>query len=288
MVLPQIVVVVDSEGVPTVAGITPDSIKQLTFGQVDLSTMRVPKSNVEWFTRSNVQHIEIRHKTDGLFLFANGKPLPRLGWNDESFNTVGDLAGKFGGLSQPVADIVKMVLPFVRHLGLDVVVKFPLQQGAAAIPLADPNAPVPAAATTAMPPSAIVRITVKYTEEGVPSIMNVSSRDLAGAMGMDMSAMELPPDTMAMLRDRGVQHIVMRTTPDAVWIWINAEPLPTLVWSDDNLKNGAELYGQLFLTDESLIKALNTLLPVLRKLDGEVVLQFPVPPGASAIPLPQR
>jgi hypothetical protein len=282
--LPQIVIDVNSEGVPTVAGISPETVRQLTFGQVDLSGMRVPKENVDWFTNSNIQHLEIRHQPDGLYLYANGKPLPRLGWDDESFNTVGELAGQFAAPNQPMGDIIKMVLPFVRRLGLDVVVRFPTQEGAAAIPLADPNAtPAP---TVAVTPSAVARLTVNYDDQGVPSIMNVSSRDLATAMGVDMSSMELPPSTMAMLQQQGIQHITLRTTPDAVLIWVNGKPLPDIVWSDENLKNTAELYGQLGMADQSLVGALTTLLPVLRQLDADVVLQFPVPPGAQAIPTP--
>src|SRR4029450_6140458 len=129
--LPRITVDVNADGVPSIAGISPDAVKAMTFGQVDLSNLRVPKEYVDWFTSANIQNVELVHKDDGLYLYVNGKPLPHLGWNSESFDAMGDLVSQTGVLAEPFASIVKMALPFVRNVGADVVIKFPAHEGAA-------------------------------------------------------------------------------------------------------------------------------------------------------------
>ena len=76
--LPRIVIDVDSEGNPSVLGLSPAVLKGLG---VDLAGMQVPPATVEQMTKANVQHIEIASVGDRLVLLANGKPMPHLGWN---------------------------------------------------------------------------------------------------------------------------------------------------------------------------------------------------------------
>jgi hypothetical protein len=286
--LPQIVVDVNSEGVPSFAGITPETVKALTFGQVDLSNMRIPKEYVTQLTNANVQHIEVVHNNDGLYIYANGKPLPHIRWDGQSIGEVSDLIGQLGILTEPTASIVKTVLPFVQNVGMDIVLNFPHQANAAAIPLADKNvqAATPVAATVV--PSARARLHVQYGEDGVPSVMNVSSRDLGKALGFDLSMLELPPDRVQSFKDHNIQHVVVRSMPDGIRLWVNGQPLPTLAWSEDNLKNGVDLYGQIAAADPEFIKALQTIAPYLNKLDADLVLRFPTAPGAQPIDLPAQ
>jgi hypothetical protein len=287
LALPRIVVDIDKEGVPSVAGVSPEVLKTMSMGQFDPSILRVPKEYVDWFTRANLQHFEIVHKDDGIFLFANGKPLPHIGYPADSVANIGDLVSQLGVLQPAYASMIKMALPFISNIGADVAFKFPLKEGESPIAFADPSSMQMLAAADE-PPAAMARVNVKYNDEGVPSIMNVSSRDLGNAIGYDLSLLELTPDMVNYVKNTGIQHITLHSTPNGVLLWVNDKMLPNLVWSDEFLKNGVDTFGQLYYTtDPNLLKALQVMLPALSKVDAEAVLHFPVKEGAQAIPVPK-
>jgi hypothetical protein len=285
--LPRVVIDVDKQGVPSVAGISPEVLRTASFGQFNPDILRVPTEYVDWFTRSNLQHFEVVHKDDGLFVFANGKPLPHIGWNNDSVNNVGTVVDQTGVLPPAYASLVKMALPFIQRVGMDVAFKFPLQEGAQPIAFAEPNS-MQMLTTQDEPPVATARVAVKYNDDGVPSIMNVSSRDLGNALGYDLSMLELPPAMVDYVKSTGIQHVTVHSTDDGVLLWVNDKMLPNLVWSEDQLKNGVDLFGQLYYTaDPNLLQALGVLLPALSKVDAEAVLHFPVSEGTQPIAVPK-
>lgn len=289
--LPRIVVEFDKSGVPSVAGVSAELLRTVSFGQFDPSLLQVPNQYIDWFTRTNLQHFEIVHKDDGLFLFANGAPLPHIGWSTDSFANTGQVAemvNKTGMLNPMYISMVKLALPFIQRVGVDVAFKFPLQEGATPIALADPNSMMTFAAESDASTIGMVRVNVKYSDDGVPSIMNVSSRDLGNAIGYDLSLLELTPDMVAAVKTTGIQHVTMHSTKDGILLWVNDKMLPNLAWSSDNLKSSVDLFGQLYYTvDPSLLKALDTLVPALSQVDAEAVLHFPVSEGVAPIPVPK-
>ncbi len=117
LALPRLVVTVDNDGNPKVFGLSP-----ATFGM----DAKLPKPLVDSLVAGDVQHIEARVVGDGLKLFANGKPLPYIGWNDEGLIQGVDLAQAFTGQDLGAA---KKLLPILRRLGLDVVVRLPKKAG---------------------------------------------------------------------------------------------------------------------------------------------------------------
>lgn len=286
LALPRITIDVDSEGMPTIAGLTMQQIKTLTFGQVDLTGLRFPQEWVNGFTANNLQHIELVHEADGIHLFANGKPMPHIGWTAQSLAKVGDIAAGLGFLDARTAGILRILVPFAQRTGLDIAIRFPLREGAEPIPLHDPNAP--ASAMVAEEPMAQVRAHVTYDENGIPSILSISTRDLESSLGLNLRALELNPALLETMKNAGIQHITVRSTANGLFLWVNQDPLPGLIWSDDYLKNVAELYGQLYSTADyaAIREAVSMILPVINNIDAEIVLKFPKAPGAADIPLP--
>ncbi|NOX60661.1 MAG: hypothetical protein GXP42_01730 [Chloroflexi bacterium] len=289
LALPRLVIDVDSDGVPSVAGLDPQTLKTITFGQVDLTGVRVPKPYVDWFTATNLQHIEVVHRDDGEYIFVNGNPLPHVGWDADSLRALSDLAGELGVVNRPMAKVLSLLVPFVQRLGLNVAVRFPVQDGVDIIPLRDPGDPIPQVSAESEAPSiALMKVHMNFDENGIPSVLSVSTRELEEALGVSLRQMELPPSAVQQMIDAGIQHITVRTMPSGLYIWVNDNPLPTLVWSDEYLENAANLYGQLYYTDAyaTARDAVKTLLPLVDNVDGEIVLIFPVPEGATKIPIP--
>ncbi len=286
LALPRITIDVDSEGMPTLAGLTMQQIKTLTLNQVDLTGLRFPKDWVNGFTANNLQHIELVHEADGIHLFANGKPMPHIGWTAQSLAKVSDVAAGLGFLDARTASVLRILIPFAQRTGLDIAIRFPLREGAEPIPLRDPNAP--ASAMVEEEPMAQIRAHITYDENGIPSILSVSTRDLESSLGLNLRALEMNPALLETMKNAGIQHITVRSTANGLFLWVNRDPLPGLIWSDDYLKNVTELYSQLYPTEAfaATREAVTMLLPIINNIDAEIVLKFPKAPGTADIPLP--
>ena len=292
LALPRINIDVDSEGVPSVAGISPETLEKVSMGMLDLQEFRLPQNYVEWFTGANVQHMELVHTNDGLYVFVNGTPMPHLAWSGDSLSTAADLAADLDQLNPYMAKVLKLLIPFIQRTGIDVGMRFPLQSGADAIPMRDSDAPLKSEAPEPGNSLALVRVHVSYDDEGVPSVLAISSKDVEEALGYSLRQVQLDTDFIAKMEEAGIQHITMRTTPEGLVLWSNDSALPYLSWSDDNLRNSAMLVDDMVaLYDmpewDAVREAVNLMLPMLDNIDGEIVLLFPVPEGVESIPIPQ-
>jgi hypothetical protein len=132
------------------------------------------------------------------------------------------------------------------------------------------------------------RVNIKYGNDGVPSIMDVSSRDLGNAIGYDLRLLELTPGMVEQVKSTGIQHITLHSTADGILLWVNDKPLPNVAYTPDQLKNGVEVFGQLYNpVDPELMKALDSLVPALSQTEVEVVMHFPVSDGVEPIAVPK-
>lgn len=293
LALPRIEISIDKDGNPSLANIDLKTVEALTGGSVDLSAYRVDPAYVTWLTSAGVQHIEIVHKGDGLFLFQNNKPLPHIGWNGESIasvgSTVSDLGAKTGMMDANQAKLVKQLMPFLRRLGVDIAVTFPVAAGAAPLALRDAGGKIDAKASAASNPIIQTKLVVNYDAAGTPSVAGLSAADLASIPGMEaMAGLNLDPALIKNMTDLGIQHVSLKTDKDGVLIALNDKQLPSIVWTDEYLANGAELFSALNTYPElANVNALvKDLLPKIKDANVELALRFPLAPGAQALPSP--
>jgi sulfur carrier protein ThiS len=185
--LPQLVIDFDAAGNPSIMGMDLAAAGKM-IGQ-DLSGMSLSNiyiapgiKLIDSLMAANVQTIELRQTGDGVAVLVNGKPLPHIAWTDESLQQMTDVAAMFNvqGL-----DLLKKVLPIVRRLGVNVVLRLPPAPGAEVIPLTDPNIPLPTPQADDGPDSVVAHMEVKYDGQGVPAILGISARDLQ-AMGLNL------------------------------------------------------------------------------------------------------
>ncbi len=273
--LPRLVVDIDRDGMPSVLGISPLVLKALN---VDVSGFAFPPATVETMMRAGIQHIELASIGDRLVVLVNGKPMPQLGWSEESMQRALALARVFD--VQNTETIAKL-LPWVTRLGLNVVIRFP-RDGAAEIPISSPGT----VRTLSIrphtdPPSMIVKFEVTFDQRGVPGILGVTAEDLAKLGLIDLG--RLAPETLLKLQGGNVQHLEIRNKPDGLHLYFNGEPLPKLIWDSQWLANVVEVYGQL--EPQGALKPLvDALLPTLDRADIGILLHFPLAPGAQPIP----
>jgi hypothetical protein len=274
--LPRLELKIDSEGNPSVLGVSPAALKAVG---LDLGGLTFPKETVQKMTDAGIQHIELSFVGDGLGILVNGQPVPQLGWSGESLQSAIDLAGVLGLQN---AGLYSKLVPIANRLGLDLVLRFPTQPGAAEIPLAEPGAAGNVTlAPTSDPASAIVKMELKYDENGKPTVMGLGAEDMT-ALGMSMPG-TLPPETIAKLQAGNIQNLELRTKPDGMYIYVNGSPLPNLVWDRNMLTYVAKLYGQAD-PKNPLLEVVNAVLPNLDRLDIGILMHFPPAAGAEAIP----
>jgi len=274
--LPRIVINFDANGSPSVLGLSLTDVGKYT--GMNLSTMQLNKFYIDWMMAADVQHLELRQTGNGIIMFVNGKAMPHLGWSDASLQQATDFAGLFNVQN---TGMIKKFLPIVRRLGLDLVLTFPRAEGVAEIPLIDPEAAVNTVAQpSSEPASAIVQFEVKYDENGVPGILGITAADLA-AMGIS-APLALHPAYVALLQQNNIQTMELRGKSDGVFLYINGQPLPNIVWDDTFLNNAVGLYTQMN-PQSPYIDIAKTVVPLMNKADIAIMVHFPIAAGQTPI-----
>ncbi|HHB90980.1 MAG TPA: hypothetical protein ENK60_06690 [Anaerolineae bacterium] len=274
LALPRLVVDIDENGVPTVAGLSPELLALLG---VDVKQFAMDPRVVTWFTQANIQHIELVQKDDGIYVFVNGVLMPHLGWNSNELENMTDAMAKLGVIKPEFQTIIRFLVPFIQHTGLNVVLRFPKQPTVEEIPLRDVDEPIEMVVASSEEPMAILKARVVFDETGAPSILGLSTRDLADAGLAGLRNVGLTQETLQKMKEAGIQKITIQTTPNGLIFWINDEQLPYVVWNDEYLNRAADLYAQLYFTPQYELQRelVKTILPALARIEGEITLEFP-------------
>ncbi len=278
LALPRLEIEFDRDGNPMVLGMKLADVGTLL--NQDLSGIRLDPGLVTWMTNADIQHIEMRQTGDGVSLMVNGKRMPHISWDDKSLAQAIDLLMALDPGNEGLYTTIRKLLPIVSRLGLDVVVRFPLQPAARALPLADPADVMAKANPSKDPASFIFKFDVRYDAQGVPSILGITGYDLA-ALGLPLP-LALDPAMRDNLQSKNIQFLELRTTPVGLHVYINNSPLPTFTWDKQMLKNVAEIYAQMN-PGSPIIPTVNQIVPMLDTLDIGIMVFFPLAPNAKPI-----
>jgi len=274
--LPRIVIDFDEVGNPSVLGLKVADAGRL-LGQ-DLSGLRLNKYYVDWMSAANVQHIELRQTGNGIALLVNGKLMPHVAWDDASLQQATEFAALFNVQG---TEMIKKFMPIVRRLGLDITLRFPKRADVEEIPLATDEVAMAAAVPEEAPASAIIRFEVMYDHSGIPSILGISAQDLL-AMGINLP-LALHPGSLRTIQSNNIQHLELRGKADGLFVYMNGNPLPNLVWDNDLLSGAADLYAQMN-PSSPYIELAKALLPNIDNVDIDILVHFPLAAGATPIP----
>jgi len=274
--LPRVVVAIDDDGVPSVAGLSADTLKNLTFGAVDLSWLRMDPNLVNNLKAMGLQNMEVVYRDDGLYIFINGQQLPFISWDEESLDNTADLVTAVGGLDPSFAQALKTILPFAQRLGANLAVSFPAAAGAEVMPLRDLSQEIQSVSVPASDEVSPVqlRVEVGYDENGEPM---VPGGPILALLGISTDMLRLPPATVAGMTNSGIGELTISAQEDGIQLLVNGQPLPKLAWTEQGLDNIVQIVAQLYLGDQAggMTQLLTTLLPVLSQVDIELVLDFP-------------
>lgn len=269
--LPRLEVDIDESGEPTIGGMGVGDVTGLLGMNMELNQFYKDwlAYYANWLKLTDVQHLELVHNDTGLYVFANGQLLPYVAWDEEGLSNTGTLVTALG---QPAGQLVGLFAPIVVRTAANILVTFPLQDGATPIPVRDPES-VPEPLEGEEAPSVLVtHIDVDYDANGVPTFAGVNSRDLAAA-GL-LVPIELTPDSLALLQSVGIEKFRVLSTPEGLYLSINDVPAPHIAWNGTSLQNTADLYAQMN-PGSPYIELAQLIVPDLDKLDVDLVVTFP-------------
>lgn len=262
------------------------------------------RSYVSWFTETNVQHITIATRTDGLFVMVNGQPLPHIAWDAESLDNLLDLMDDLRGggddalISDAQYEALAEFLPLLSALNVRFDLRFPLQADAAGrttvdrIPLASDRVfrLEVSEDERAAPALQTVDVEVEYRPlvgggGWVPALFELSTVDLRTLLkpfGVDVPLMKMNDAWRRRLMAAGIQSAGLQVSEDGLYVNVDERRLPHVAWNEAALVNVSNVLAQLYPagarmpTDAAWVPIVRTTAPVLNDLAINLLVRFPV------------
>ena len=283
--LPRLHVSYDEQGEPTVLGLNLSTAERWT--RADLRMLRLTPELISQLMGWNVQHVELAISADGVFIFANSKPLPYLGWDAQTLGNTGALLDRMTVLPSFAARLSagRRLLPLLlRAMGVGVVLEFPLAAGEEGIPVvAHPYGDPLSIPAEAAGESLTLHLALEYDEAGQPSFEGVPLAQLSELTGQPMTIGTLDEATLNSIRQVKLQSVVLRMEPKGLVPYVDGLPLPYISWSDEQMLNLLDLYeaaspDDALLGNPQLLNLVRTAVPGLREADLHLSAQFPAQP----------
>jgi hypothetical protein len=120
----------DQNGVPGILGI---SASDLAATGISLPAALAPDM-LQQLQAKNIQHIELRGRPEGFFIYVNSKPLPNIVWGQTALTNAAELFAQMNPTSL-YTGLVKAVVPSMYKADIAILVHFPLASGAEPIPV---------------------------------------------------------------------------------------------------------------------------------------------------------
>jgi hypothetical protein len=233
----------------------------------------VPAEVLQNLQSANVQQLDVSLQPEGLFLAANGQPLPSVTWTEESLGTVAGLVGPMAGMD---AEGITSLMGIATGLGPQLRISVPPAAGSEPISPTE-NVTFTVQPVEADPQAATLRINLTVDDQGnIVGLGGFSAEELA-ALGISLPA--LPADTVATLRSTGAQEVVLDTQPGMLTLRLDGADALNIAYDTASL-NAALQVAMPFLGDSPLANpAVNqlvtqVLLPQLPTADVDVVVTF--------------
>lgn len=285
--LPALVMDFGADGKPSVGNV-PLAQLGATFAPGMLDQVVMDPAMVTMMTESNIQHIQIDNSPGGLLLLINGEPIPSIKWDGEILSATGGLISQLGA-GTPV---LEKMLPVLANLGLGVIVRFPLQDGVAAIPTYVEGGEAATAARQAQdsflasvgdtPPT--ITLPVFYDEDGGWRVGDLSDAEWTNLTGLPLQAARMQPQMMQSIVNSGITEVSIFTNAEGLHLSINGRELPYIGWADGEINHLLALSDQLGLWNTladsgmnmgELIGMVETLLPAVQSTNTNINVYFP-------------
>ena len=245
---------------------------------------------VQYFTASNIQHLQVNNAPDGVFLMVNGRQIPSLVWDGGSLVATSE-AIEAMGLGVPT---LNKVLPLVRNFGVGLVLRFPVAEGTELIPLTgQPESEEAIRARVAqeqmaafLPSLPAVDLPIVYHADGSFTLADLTDTEWSALTLVPFWAFRLPPAVIANLSEAGISVITLQTNQEGIHIGVNDIALPYLSWGSGEVQNILAIVkesGLLETVEElfpggsiyEIVGLAESMLPLIQMTDVNITVYLP-------------
>jgi hypothetical protein len=119
----------NEQGQAGMMGLTAKDLPDMGLGTL----IQMSPETLSSFQNGNIQHMEIRTKPDGAYVYVNNDPLPRLIWDTQLLANTVDLYQKLSP-DAPLLPLIQQIAPYLDRADLGILLRFPAAAGQAEIP----------------------------------------------------------------------------------------------------------------------------------------------------------
>lgn len=113
----------NEQGRAGLMGMSPDDVTALGLGVGQLAPATL--GNLQ---RNNIQHVEVRTKPDGAYIYVNNELLPTLTWDTRTLANLVELYMRIAGDSG-LAPLIEALAPYLDRADIGILVHFPVAAG---------------------------------------------------------------------------------------------------------------------------------------------------------------
>ena len=257
--LPSVPIRIDGNGNGTVLGFPIGTILQ--------------QPMLDQFAVAGVDVLEARIGYHGIFLYADGDPLPYLKWSDESAELLAQILANVPGAEQGAS-----ALSGLRQIGLGAII---------ILPTAGDNIPrwtgeelvrTRTASETTIGPLQFGSLA--FDADGKGSFEGIPMAEIEQALGASLGV-ELPPMALQILSAVGVEQFSLATQPNGIDLALDSTDLPGLAYDTRRLNNLLPIVSAF--VDPSMSGMIAEVLPKLPGADLDVIVSFTGEPAADTL-----
>ena len=201
---------------------------------LDLSQYQIDPFYPAWMKAANIQHIELRQTGDGIALLVNGALMPSLSFQDGSLQRISDLAPLLGperAGDRAAAREVRAAGPAPRPVHR---AEVPQARRRAGHPVRTGGRQGGRSSSRRRSASAVAKFEIKYDDQGVPSILGISARDLQ-ALGVNANVALAPERAGATAGQQRPARRSSAAAPTVCTCTSTATRCPPIAWDGQAL-----------------------------------------------------
>jgi hypothetical protein len=225
----------------------------LSFAGIPLAPGAVPADALANLQAANVQQLAVSLQPTGLSLAANGQTLPTITWTEDALALVGAVVGPMVGGT----GLVDTVLPVALGLGPNVKINIPPAAGATPVEV---PADVQFAIQPVEPGEVIPAINVDMAVDAGGNLVQVGGFTAEEFSQLGISLPALPAESLAALREAGVQQVQLDTDPGILNVRLDGTDAFAINYDQPSIMTSLDIAAPFLADSPIMVPEINQLV----------------------------